>query len=168
MGELKNLSDKEGIKKIKELVEDIDICMFCTQVETLPFESRPMSTADIDQDGNLWFFSQKDSNKDYEVKQDDKVQLIYAKSSESKFLTVTGTAHAVNDSRKVDELWSPILKAWFPGGKDDPNLSLLKVVPEEAYYWDTQHGKMISFFKIAAAAVTGNQKDDSVEGRIIV
>ena len=88
MGQVKNLQNEEGLKKIKELVEDIRTCMFCTNTSEFPFNTRPMATADIDEEGNIWFMSNVESNKNDEIKNDDHVQLIYAKGGDSHFLSV--------------------------------------------------------------------------------
>ena len=72
------------------------------------------------------------------------------------------------DREKIDELWSEIAKAWFPEGKDDPHLTVIKVTPEEGFYWDTKDGKLASMIKIAASAVTGKTMVEGVEGTISV
>lgn len=168
MSNIKNLYNEDAIKKIKDFVNDIKVCMFCTSVTDMPFRTRPMSTLEVDEEGNLWFFSAKSSDKNDEIKNDDTVQLIYSKNSDVHFLTITGKATIVEDQAKKDELWNPIVKAFFPEGKDDPNLSLVKIKPEAAHYWDTINGKMITWFKMAASAVTGNQNDVGVEGKLKV
>jgi len=96
------------------------------------------------------------------------VQLIYAKNSNSHFLTITGKAEIVKNKSKIEELWNPMVKAWFPGGKDDPDLSLIKIVPQDAYYWDTPHGKMVTLLKIAASAITGKKLEEGIHGNIKV
>ena len=164
----KNLKNNEAIKKIKELVKDITSCMFCTDVFQLPFRTRPMATIDVDDQGNVWFFSNAASDKNDEIKSNDIVQLIYAKNSNSHFLTITGKAEIIKDKNKIEELWNPMVKAWFPEGKDDPDLSLIKVTPQDAYYWDTPHGKMVTLLKIAASAVTGTKLEEGVHGKIKV
>lgn len=166
MGITKDLRNEEAIEKIKELAKDITTCMFCTEVTDMPFKTRPMATLEVDDEGSLWFMSGKDSNKNDEIKTDDQVQLIFAKGGDSHFLSISGKAHIVKDQDKIDELWNVYAKAWFQGGKDDPNISLIKVVPDEAYYWDTVHGKMVSLLKIAASVITGKTMDDGVEGEI--
>lgn len=166
MGQTKDLQNEEAIKKIKELAEDIRTCMFCTEVENLPFKTRPMATLDIDDEGNLWFMSNINSNKNDEIKTDDQVQLIYSKGGDSHFLSVSGKAFIETDQQRIDELWNVYIKAWFQGGKKDPNISVIKVVPEQAYYWDTVHGKMISLIKIAASVISGKSMDDGIEGKI--
>lgn len=166
MGEVKNLTQEEGIKKLKELAEDISVCMFCTKVTDMPFDTRPMGTQQVDDQGNFWFFSMADSDKNFEIKKDEEVQLIYSKVADAHFLSVSGTATISRDRQKIDELWNKMAEAWFKGGKDDPNLSVICLKPTSAYYWDTKNGKMISLLKIAASAISGKQMDGGIEGKI--
>lgn len=102
------------------------------------------------------------------MKDNDTVQLIYAKNSDAHFLTITGQATVVQDRAKKDELWNPIVKAYFPEGKEDPDLALIKVKPEAAHYWDTVYGKMVTWLKMATSAVIGNRADVGVEGKLKV
>lgn len=168
MGTTQNLHGTDAVKKLKELAEGVDICMFCTNVDKMPFNARPMSTQEVDEEGNIWFFSSRNSDKNAETKTDNRVQLLYAKISDSHYLSVYGHAEEVYDKARIDRYWNNFIKAWFPGGKDDPNLSLLKVKPEEAHYWDTKDGKLISVLKIGVAAVTGKTMDGGVEGDLKV
>lgn len=168
MADHKDLTGKEGIQKLKELAKEIDFCMFCTNVNQLPFSTRPMSTRDVDDEGNIWFFSRAGSGKNLELKQDDQVQLLYAKPGSSEFLSVYGHADVIKDKKKAEELWSVFAKTWFSEGTDDPELTIIRVRPQECYYWDTKSNKMVSLLKIVAGAVTGEQKDDSIQGTITV
>jgi general stress protein 26 len=68
----------------------------------------------------------------------------------------------------VEELWSPLVKTWFKEGKDDPNISILKVTPTSAYYWDTEGNRMINFLKMIASVATGKTLVDAQEGNIRV
>lgn len=169
MGELKNLDQQEAIKKMKEIAEKIRLCMFCTEVESLPFDVRPMNTMQVDNDGNFWFLSNKTSNKNEEIKENSLVQLLYSDEGSAVFMSVYGHATELYDKQKIEELWNPLIKTWFEEGKDDPNLTVIKVQPVEGYYWDTQHHKMVAFLKMVAASVTGKTHfDDSREGNLNV
>lgn len=88
MSLIKNLDNSEGITKVKAMAEDIRECMFCTGVDSLPFETRPMSTLQVDEQGNFCFFSSIGSNKNSEIRQDDQVQLIYSRPSDLHFMSV--------------------------------------------------------------------------------
>lgn len=168
-GNFKDLFNDEARAKIKEMAKDISMCMFCTELSVRPIPTRPMSVADIDDDGNLWFISSRNSNKNFEIGHDDEVQLIFAKNADVHFLSVFGKAIIYKDKAHVEEVWTPMAKAWFDEGKDDPEVTVIKVEPKDAYYWDTKDGKMISLIKWAAGTITGNMKDDGgVEGRLNV
>lgn len=168
MSELKDSHKDESIKKLKELAQGIDICMFCTQLDQHPISARPMSCNDVDSEGNLWFLSNAKSNKNFEIKEDDKVQLFFSKISDNHYLSVYGHASIITDKSEVAEHWDPIAKAWFEKGKDDPDVTVIKVVPSYAYYWDTKDGKAIAFLKWAANAMGAGLDDGGVEGRIKV
>jgi general stress protein 26 len=64
-------------------------------------------------------------------------------------------AIVIRDSQKAKELWSPVYKAWFPQGLDDPDLALLKVKVESVEYWDTPSNKMVQLFGFVKATLTG-------------
>ncbi len=168
MGDTKNLVSDDAVEKIKKLAEPADICHFVTSLSKIPFSTRPMSTQKVDDDGNVWFMSDKNSTKNHDVQDDDRVQLFYSHQSSSEYLSIYGTAEIVFDQDLIDEMWTPIAKAWFTEGKEDPAISLIKVTPHEGYYWDTKNNKMISLIKIATSIVTGKTMDDGVEGKLKV
>ncbi len=166
MPDVKNLNSQEAIAKMKEMAEEIKVCMMCTGLAAAPFSTRPMGLSMVDEEGKLWFLSGMESNKNMEITQDAKVQLIFASPSGSHFLTVFGEADIFTDEKSIEKAWTPMAKAWFSDGKNDPDLSVIRVYPLEAYYWDTRNSKMVSLIKIAAAAITGSTPDAGVQGRL--
>ncbi|HCN48450.1 MAG TPA: general stress protein [Chryseobacterium sp.] len=164
-----NLTHLEAIKKIKELSENARICMFCTDLETVPLNSRPMTLQETDDSGNLWFISSGTSNKNFEVKEDRRVQLFFMNNSDAQYLSIYGEASVYKDKATIEEKWSPLAKAWFDG-KDDPNVTIIRVEPKDSYYWDTKAGKLVSLFKFVASAITGNKTDnsDGIEGNATI
>jgi len=166
---LKSLEGQEAIDKLKELAEKAETCFFCSNIKTgLPFSTRPMSAQKVDPNGDIWFVSRKDSTKNNELTTDPFVQLLFQNNTYSGFLSVYGIAEISEDPKKIDEIWEPSLKTWFQGGKEDPSISILKVVPTQAYYWDTKHGTAVAFLKMAASVVVGKTMDDSIEGKLEV
>jgi general stress protein 26 len=166
MGTTKNLVDQTAIEKLKELIDTAKMCHFVTALDHRPLSSRPMSTQEVESDGTIWFFSQKSSQKNFDIEKNPEVQLFYTQVSDSEYLSVYGTAEIVTNRLKAEELWSPLVKAWFNQGIDDPELSLIKVTPLHAYYWDTKHNRLVQLLKIMAGSVIGRPLDDGVEGRI--
>ena len=164
-----DLTSQEAIKKIKELSEKARICIFCTELDRLPNNSRQMGLQETDENGNLWFISSETSNKNFEIKEDKRVQLYFMNNSDSEYLSVFGDAYIYKDKSTIEDKWSPMANAWFDG-KDDPNVSIIRVEPKETYYWDTKAGKLVSLLSFAAAAISGNKTDnsDGVEGNATI
>jgi general stress protein 26 len=163
---IKNLKHQEAILKFKELVKHESVCLFTTRLSELPLTTRPMSVQKVCDQGNFWFLSPSDSDKNQEIANDPRVQLFISNSSNYEFLSVYGTATISRDREKIEEFWSEIAKAWFPEGKDDPRVTVIKVAPEQGFYWDTKDGKVVSMVKILASAVTGKTLQEGVEGLI--
>lgn len=164
--ETRDLSHREAIEKIQLLVKHNKICMFTTHLTEVPLQTRPMSVQDVDNEGNIWFLSGADSNKNWEVGEDSRVQLLFANQGDYEFLSVYGHAEIFSDRNKIEELWTPIAKAWFKEGKNDPNATVIKVTPEDAYYWDTKNNKAVSLLKIVTSVFTGKTMDDGEEGTL--
>ena len=167
MSNTKDLNNKEAIDKLKSLVEDITICLFCTDLKTDDGSTcRPMSAIKVCDQGNIWFFSEKDSDKNKAIANDKNVQLFFSHPAKSSYLVVNGEAEIIFDKTKIDELWTPVAKIWFKEGKDDPTISIIKVKPSNAYYWDTDGNQMINLLKMIASVATGKNLVTGNEGAI--
>lgn len=163
-----DLVDAKAIAKMKELAEKAGTCFFCTASRTNDsLGTRPMSVQRVDDLGNLWFLSADDSHKNEELESDPRVTLYFQGSAHSDFLTLNGRASISRDKEKIKELWQPIIKTWFTEGIDDPRITVIRVSPNEGYYWDTKHGTAVAGAKMLIGSVIGKTLDDSIEGRLI-
>ena len=151
---------KRNQRDIREMVKDIEFAMLCTSDKEGRIHSRPMRTLGMDRDGDIWFLTSKDSEKMDEIKANSNVCVSYASPGDNTYVCIMGKAEEVDDQRKIDETWTPIAKAWFPKGKDDPNLTLLKVVPHEAEYWDSDSSKIVVGIKMLSTIVTGKKYEN--------
>jgi general stress protein 26 len=162
-----DLSGREAIQKIKELVEKAETCFFCTAGTTGDSSAaRPMAVQQVDEAGNLWFLSADDSHKNQEVARNSGVTLYFQGSTHSDFLMLVGTATVSQDKAKIRELWEPVLKTWFTEGVDDPRITVIRVAPSSGYYWDTKHGNAVAGVKMLIGAAIGKTLDDSIEGKL--
>lgn len=150
----------DSLEKLREMIKDIDFCMLTTIDEQGDPHSRPMSSnGDIDPNGDLWFFTSASSHKVSEVEESPKVNVSFADPDNQRYVSVTGVAHTLRDRRKIDELWRPEFKMWFPKGKDDPEIALLKVSLEKGEYWDSPSSTIGYALSFVASLVTGKQPD---------
>lgn len=147
----------EAIKKLGDMIKGIRIAMFTTADTDGSLRSRPMATQEPEFDGQLWFFTGLSSAKVNDVQRDQHVNLGYAAPDDNRYVSVSGTAQLVRDQAKIEELWSPLIKAWFPKGKDDPDLALLRVDVESAEYWDSPSSTMVQIAGFLKAVTTGQR-----------
>lgn len=146
---------QENIKKLRELIKDIKVAMLTTVEDDGTLRSRPMVTQQFEFGGDLWFFTSANAPKVDEVKHDRHVNVSYAEPNDQKYVSVSGRAQIVRDRQKMEELWNPTYKAWFPQGLEDPNLGLLKVSVDQAEYWDSPSGAVVRLVGFVKSVVTG-------------
>jgi general stress protein 26 len=157
---------EEAIEKLNGLIEDIDFAMLTTVDTDGVLRSRPMSTQEVEFDGTLWFFTSDKTHKVEEIEKDNRVNASYAEPKDNVYVSVSGTASIVRDKAKMEELWNPILKAWFPKGLDDPNICLLKVDVEQAEYWDSPSSTLVQVAGFVKAMVTGQRANGGENEKI--
>lgn len=155
-----------NIRRVAELIKDVDIAMLTTVAADGRLVSRPLGTQDVEFDGDLWFATEYDSGKAAEIEANPHVNVAYASPGDNTYVSVAGRACLVRDRAKIEAMWSPAMKVFFPEGKDDPNLCLIRVEAESAEYWDGPghlFGKALYF---ALTAVTHNPGHLSDNARV--
>lgn len=141
---------------LRTMLKSLPIAMFNTVAHDGSVVSRPLQVLEFDDEGVLWFATGLDTDKAAEIRVRPHIGLSFADHHANSFVSISGPARLVQDREKIDALWSPPMSIFFPQGKDDPNLTLVRVEVERAEYWNgpgTLVGKLIY---MAAAAITGN------------
>jgi len=135
-------ADPEARSKVTELIRAGRICMFTTMTPDGRHVSRPMALQEVEFDGDLWFFAYQDSPKVAEIAAHPQVNVAFTTKSNA-WVSVSGPAEVVPGRGRAEQLWNPLLKAWFPDGLDTPGLRLIRVRAESAEYWDAPHGRVV-------------------------
>lgn len=161
------LTGSQALKKAKELISQMDICMLTTTGSDGGLHSRPMSTnGEVDSDGTIWFFSTADTLKIEEISSNPRVNASFASKSDGAYLSFSGTAEVVRDIKKAEQLWRPELKAWFPDGVTQSNLILIKIVPNKIEYWDTAGSLISHTLGLGKALLTGSTYEPGEHGKV--
>lgn len=155
----KSGTESQERERFFELARSFDTAMLVTKRQDGSSHARPMALAEISEQGDMWFVTREHTPKVEEVK-DDQRTLVVAQES-GKYLTVSGEAEMRRDPDKVKDLWSEKWRPWF-SDKNDPELVLLCVHPQEGEYWDNTGTQGLKFLaKATKAAVTGKKMGDA-------
>ncbi len=139
---------------IADKIEKIKTAMLVTVDEEGCLRSRPMQTLQIS-GTDLLFITGYQSGKTDEIKNESNVNVSFADESKNVYVSISGKAHISKDPKKIEELWNPAFKAWFPEGKDDPNIAILRVAVNSAEYWDTPSSPVVHAIGFVKAVLSG-------------
>jgi general stress protein 26 len=154
--DMANDNTANDIQRVWDLMKKIGFAMLVTR-DGGKLRARPMS-AYLERDENtIYFLTDARRHKDEEIARDPHVNLAFADPGSQKYVSLTATATISNDRAKIRQLFSTPAKAWWDSA-EDPNIRLLKITPDDAEFWDSP-GSVISYVKMAAAAVTGTRPD---------
>lgn len=127
---------------------------------------RPMTLQQVD-GKTLWFFTSRSTELAESIQRDPRVNVCSMDVKESFYLSISGTAQLVDDRAKVRELWSLMVKAWFPSGADDPELVLVRLDITQAEVWNSEKSQMQQFVSMAKAVLTGSPPKNVGEHAVI-
>ena len=149
-------SESESREQLWQLVKEIKFAMFTTRDEDGSLHARPMTTqnSELDEHASIWFFMSRGSETVQDLELDPVVNVAYADTGEDSYVSVSGEARLVDDRTKLEQLWTKLAEAWFPGGVDDPDLALVEVRIAHAHWWNVRENKVTQLLKMARAAVT--------------
>ncbi len=143
-------------ENLLDLAEDFETAMLVTRAKNGDLRSRPMRLAKVEDDGTFYLATDTESEKLEEIRIDSEVNLTFQGST--KFLSISGRARVVYDRKVVEEFWSPAWKVWFPEGKSDPNLCLLRVDGRRGEYWDMSGTRGIAYLWEAGKALVRGER----------
>lgn len=162
-----NLYNQEAIEKLKELVNKIDIGMVCSYPATGTYvHAVPMSRQEVDEQGNIWYLFSAESEMYKNLQASDKVSVLFSHVGDYNFLSINGVTEISSDKARIEKYWNKFVEVWFEKGKEDPNIRVLKVKVADAHYWDNKTNKLVTFFKLATSALTGQTLDIGREGAL--
>jgi general stress protein 26 len=112
---------------------------------------RPMAVVAVEDNGDVLFVTDLGSAKVAEIRDDNDVVVTF--QSGHRFAVVEGPAHVVVDQRLIETYWRESWRLWFPEGRQDWRLCLLRITPTYGEYWDRGGLESVRFVLDAAKAL---------------
>src|SRR4051812_2985758 len=141
-----------NLEEFRELLDGFEIALLTTRDAQGRYHTRPMELQRHDEDGSLWFATSLDSRKIADLRSDPRCAVAFLESH--AYMSISGRAELVKDEALVRELWSPAWRGWFPEGPDEPDLVLLRIVPEHVEWVRPEGGRAKAFYTMVKNAVT--------------
>lgn len=155
MGQKESLDTEIAEHKVVEIMRSDRFCMLTSIAENDHLESHPMTPQETTDEGDVWFFIDTTSEHADNLRAHPHVNIAYADSS--TWLSVSGTAELREDRAKVEELWNDMVEAWFPEGRDSPEVGLVFVLADSAKYWGAPGGRVASAVQFVKTKFTGDR-----------
>ena len=153
------MNESDTTRKLHELLHGFSTAMLITHTSDGRLRARPMAIASLSDSCELWFITGRDSAKAHEIEQDTRVNVV-CQEDHSAYVALEGRAELSENRARIAEVWRPAFRVWFPDGKDDPDVVLIRFVPERAEFWDnTGINKLAYLWESAKALVTGTTPD---------
>ncbi len=138
------MAQTDPIARLNDLIQGIHTAILTTMRPDSSLHSCPMASNGADAGGAFWFLTSSNTEKVEAVRTMQRVSLCFADTAANRYISVSGFCELVRDGNRAKALWDPNYKAWLPGGLEDENLILMRVVVQEAEYWDNAQGRMIA------------------------
>jgi general stress protein 26 len=143
-------------RHLYDLLQDFDTAMLVTRAADGQAHARPMAVAELRPGADAYFVTSIDSPKVAEIDSDADVLLTF--QSSKQYAAVYGRISVSRDRQLIDRLWKDSWKLWFPRGKSDPTIALLRFDADRGEFWDNAGARGLQFlFEAAKAYVSGEQ-----------
>lgn len=147
------MDTKDGKTHLHDVVNEFDVAMLVTDTGNA-MHARPMAIACLDDGIGAYLVTDIRSIKIEEIKANPHGLLTF--QSTSKFASMRGELAVLHNRTLIEKMWKEVWKVWFPDGKSDPNIALLKFTAYEGEYWDNAGMKGLKYvYDAAKAYVTG-------------
>ncbi len=123
--------------------------------------TRPMTAQIEGEKGPLWFFTGKDNQIVQRLPTAQRATATFTAKGHDLFASLQGMLTLRNDRATIDRLWNRFVAAWYEGGKDDPNLALLRFDASHAEIWENENS-LIAGVKVLFGADPKKDAQDKV------
>jgi general stress protein 26 len=165
--EKKQLSGSEATARVRELLGKFRSVMLTT-IEPRQCLTRPMGLMGKAEhfSGALWFFTDTKSRKVDQIRRGATTFLVLQSDEEDTYLQLNGEATIDTDKDRMAQLYTPLLRTWFPDGLEDPNLTLIRFDASDGQYWTSKAGMLEVFAAFAKSVVTGTPGQGGEMGEV--
>lgn len=145
-------------------IKAIGTCMMVTTKPDGGVRARPMRGVADDLANAVWFFTDRDTDKDEDVQRDGRACLTFADTHDQTYVSVSGRLSLIHDRDEIAAHWNEGAEVYYPNGKDDNAIVLMKFTAESGEYWDAPSSPIVIAIKFLQAKVSGERPELGTQG----
>lgn len=153
-------TDADAIAQLWKRLEDTRTGMLW--VKGSDQHPQPMTHFADEEDGAIWFITSADTDLVSAVGPGNEAGFAYQSEKGDYHVSIMGSLVEYPSDEKIDELWSPAIAAWFEQGREDPKVTLLRMVPREAAIWASDGNPILVGLKLLNAALREGASEPDV------
>jgi general stress protein 26 len=120
---------------------------------------QPMTGFRDGEEKSVWFFTRRDTDLARDVAAGHEAMFCLISKDRELYACLGGQLSPDHDQAKIDKHWNPMVAAWYPEGKDDPALTLLRLDVADAQIWLSEKGPIRLAYEVAKANLTKTTPD---------
>jgi len=157
---------KDELKKLYEMIEDLEIAMMTTRRADGHLVSRAMANQKHAPGADLWFVTSDETHKVEELEDEPHVNLAYYKDRTREWISVSGIARISKDRDTIRKLWAEDWAMWFAKGgdplsgtADDPRITLIGVDVHSATFLEVNKPQPVVLYELVKGWIKHEQPD---------
>ncbi len=145
-------------------VKSIGTCMMATTRSDGSVRARPMRGVSDKEANAIWFFTDREADKQEDVKRDPRACLTFADTHDQTYVSVSGRIALIDDRAQIAAHWNEGAEIYYPNGQNDNSVMLMKFTAESGEYWDAPSSPIVIAIKFLQAKVSGERPELGTQG----
>ena len=125
--------------------------------------AEPM-TAQLDRDAlhTIWFYAARNNR----IAAGGRAMGQFSAKGHDVFACLAGTLVEETDKARIDKHWSQEVEAWFPNGRNDPNMLMLRFEIDDAEVWTVDPGVVGTFKMLTGSTIKSSEMGEHAVGLV--
>lgn len=124
------------------------------------YHHQPMTGFGEDETGTIWFFTRDDTDFARDVAGGDQDGMFCYQAKDGKVQAcIHGRLAIDQDRNRIEKYWNPVVAAWYPDGKDDAHLTLVRFDADDGRVWVSDKGALGFGYEVLKANLTKTVPD---------
>src|SRR5690606_36607715 len=154
---MSDLDRREAEQRLWDAIDDTRIGML--GLHEPGQHMQPMTAFCEPETNSIWFFTRRTTDLARDAAGGREAMFCLISKDRKLYACVGGRLQPSHDPERIERHWNPVVASWFSDGKDDPELTLLRLDADDAQIWLNEAGPIRFAWEVARGNLTDHQPD---------